>query len=143
MLPLLCLLASAAGSSSTTFTASCSSRTDCSNELQAAIYSGAPTIRVPDLGFPWRVCKVKGQVMDGLMINISNTVLILDPGVIIEAAPGCFGSLKDPNSTATLFSTRNHGPHACYPDFLGAPACSNNLTILGYGAMLRMRKYDY
>ena len=143
MLPLLCLLASAAGSSSTTFTASCSSRTDCSNELQAAIYSGAPTIRVPDLGFPWRVCKVKGQAMDGLMINISNTVLILDPGVIIEAAPGCFGSLKDPNSTATLFSTRNHGPHACYPDFLGAPACSNNLTILGYGAMLRMRKYDY
>ena len=59
MLPLLCLLAGAAGSSSTTFTASCSSRTDCSNELQAAIYSGAPTIRVPDLGFPWRVCKAR------------------------------------------------------------------------------------
>ena len=52
--------------------------------------------------------------MDGLVINISNTVLILDPGVVIEAAAGCFGSLKDPNGTATLLSTRNRGPHACY-----------------------------
>ena len=149
MLPLLRLLAAVAVTTgatiigATTFTASCTSRTDCSNELQAALYSGAPTIRVPDLGFPWRVCKVRGQVMDGLMMNISNTVLILDPGVVIEAAPGCFGSLKDPNSTSTLLSTRNRGPHACYPDFLGAPTCSNNVTILGYGATLRMQKQDY
>ena len=142
-----CCAASSAGSSSSTrsatFTAACSSRTDCSNELQAALYSGAPTIRIPDLGFPWRVCKVKGQVEDGLAMNISNTVLIFDPGVVIEAAPGCFGSIKDPNSTATLLSTRNRGPHPCYPDFLGGGACSENLTILGYGATLRMRKNDY
>lgn len=137
------IINSGGGGGGSTFVASCRSRTDCSDELQTAIYSGAPTIRIPDIGFPWRVCKVTGQVMDGLVMNISNTVLIFDPGVIVEAAPGCFGSFLDPNSTATLLSTRNRGAHACYPDFLGAPACSDNVTILGYGATLRMRKHEY
>ena len=129
------------------FTASCSSRTDCSNELQAAIWSGAPEIRVPDLGFPWVVCRVKGQgrTVDGIWLNISNTLLIFEPGVVVEAAPGCFGSLKDPTSLSTLISTRNHdGPHSCYPDFLSPhSACAENLTIEGYGATFRMRKHDY
>jgi hypothetical protein len=127
-----------------TFIASCSSRTDCSNELQAAIYSGAPTVRVPDIGFPWRVCRVKGRAVDGIWMNITNTVIVFEPGVVIEAAPGCFGSLEDPDSLSTLLSTMDHGPHACYPDFLSPHrGCAENLTIEGYGATLRMRKHDY
>ena len=43
------------------YTAGCTSRTDCSKELQAAIYSGAPVVRIPNLGFPWVVCKVPSR----------------------------------------------------------------------------------
>lgn len=130
-------------SAESTFIASCSSRTDCSNELQAAIYSGAPTVRVPDIGFPWRVCRVKGRAVDGIWINITNTVIVFEPGVVIEAAPGCFGSLEDPDSLSQLLSTMDHGPHACFPDFLSSNMCAENLTILGYGATLRMQKHEY
>jgi hypothetical protein len=87
---------------------------------------------------------VRGRAEDGISMNISNTVLIFEPGVVIEAKAGCFGSLQDPTSLAPLLSTRNSGPHACYPDFLSPHrGCAENLTIEGYGATLRMRKHDY
>ena len=122
---------------------SCENRTDCSDELQAAIYSGARTIRIPDLGFPWRICKVSGRTLDGIFLNVSNAHIIFDPGVVIEAREGCFGSLRDPASLSGLFRTRDDGPGACYPGTPGGPLCAENLRIDGYGAVFRMRKHDY
>eukprot|EP01043_Picozoa_sp_COSAG02_P018160 COSAG02_NODE_841_length_16613_cov_61.635703_6_plen_961_part_00 len=136
--------AAAASPFSEEFIGQCHNPEDCSDELQAAIYSGASTIRITDPGFPWRICKVSGHTADGIVLNITNTHLIFEPGVVIEARAGCFGSLRDPTSLSGLFRTRNDGPDACYPArSADAPFCTENVTIDGYGAIFQMRKHDY
>ena len=73
---------------------------------------------------------------------------------MVEAGKGCFGSLRDPDSLGGLFMTRNDDGETdpaiqatwCYPDFLNhlhPRNCAENVTIDGYNATFRMRKYDY
>jgi hypothetical protein len=120
------------------FTAACSSKIDCSDALQAAIYAPHPVIRIPDLGFPWVVGRVSGRALDGIWLNVTNKRIIFEPGAVVEARRGYFGSLADPDSLSALFRTRNAGgvsSPACFPApsgfsvGAGGPFCAENVTI--------------
>ncbi|GMV94037.1 MAG: hypothetical protein AMXMBFR82_38150 [Candidatus Hydrogenedentota bacterium] len=86
---------------------------DATDALQSAIDSGAKTVTVPYMGAPWIVRPIKLR---------SNLELILEPGVLVLAKAGEFKGKGD-----SLFTA----------------ADATDITIRGYGAVLRMRKSDY
>jgi polygalacturonase len=81
--------------------------------IQSAIDSGAPTVFVPNVGRPYYV--------DPITLA-SDQTLILEEGVVIAARAGSFRGRGD-----CLFSGENQ----------------KNLAIVGYGAVIEMRKQDY
>mgnify|MGYP003872245961 CR=1 FL=1 len=87
---------------------------DATEALQAAIDSGAPKVVVENMGRPWVVSRT---------INLrSNQEIVFEKGVIVEAKEGAFLGRGD-----CLFLA----------------ALQKNITVIGYGAVLRMRKLDY
>jgi hypothetical protein len=87
---------------------------DATEALQAAIDSGALKVVVENMGRPWIVSRT---------INLrSNQEIVFEKGVIVEAKKGAFLGKGD-----CLFLA----------------ALQRNITIIGYGAVLRMRKLDY
>ena len=97
----------------TTCIVKCTNKTDCTAELQAALYdTTAHHVIVPHTGRPYNTLPLK--------INRSNLVLTLQPGVVIQAKRAAFqkGVLLEAS-----------GAH--------------NLMIRGEGASLRMWRADY
>ena len=86
---------------------------DATDALQAAINSGAKKVTVPYKGQPWIVRPLRLR---------GHLELVLEPGVMLLAKKGEF---------------RGGG------DSLLAAFGVDDLTIRGYGAILRMRKTDY
>ena len=86
---------------------------DSTEALQSAIDSGAKTVTVPYVGAPWIVRPIKLR---------SNLELVFEPGVLVLAKKGEFKGKGD-----SLFSA----------------ADMTDITIRGYGAVLRMHKKDY
>ncbi|HYL38483.1 MAG TPA: right-handed parallel beta-helix repeat-containing protein [Bryobacteraceae bacterium] len=86
---------------------------DSTAALQAAIDSRARKLVVPFMGRPWIARPLRLR---------SNQEITLEPGVVVLARKGEF---------------RGHG------DSLFTATGESNITILGYGATLRMRKRDY
>lgn len=86
---------------------------DSTRALQSAIDSGAPVIRVRDMGSPWIVAPIWLH---------SNQVIVFDPGVVVTAKAGAYRS-----SGACLFRAHD----------------AKNILLIGYGAELRMRKDAY
>jgi hypothetical protein len=86
---------------------------DSTTILTKALNSGARFILIPDLGKPW--------ITEPLFIK-SNTTLIIESGVEIQAKRGAFHGGGD-----TLLSLKD----------------VENVTIYGYGARLKMFKEDY
>ena len=81
--------------------------------FQAAIDSGADVVIVPDIGRSWIVKPVFGR---------SNLTLHFEKGVVVEAKKGEYKPRK-----ASMFNVE----------------CCTNVTVSGYGARLRMRKWEY
>ena len=81
---------------------------DATVALQAAIHSGARTLIVEDMGAPW--------ITDKLTLA-SNLKIVFEPGVVVRAKRGAF---------------RGGG------DCLFSAASKTNITLIGYGATLRM-----
>ena len=86
---------------------------DATDALQAAIDSKAETVIVPYLGKPWLVRPIFLR---------SNLELVFEPGVLVLAKKGEFRERWD-----------------CLLTAIGL----EDITIRGYGAVLRMRKRDY
>jgi len=86
---------------------------DATDALQAAIDSGAKKVSVPYMGQPWIVRPIRLH---------GNLELVLEPGVVLLAKKGEF---------------RGGG------DSLLRAADAHDITIRGYGALLRMHKKDY
>lgn len=86
---------------------------DSTAALQAALDSGAKKVIVPYMGSPWVITPVKLR---------GNQEVLLEPGVVVLARKGAFSGSNDSLLTADGV---------------------DNLTIRGYGAVLRMHKADY
>jgi len=86
---------------------------DATDALQAAINSGAKQVTIPYMGHPWIVRPIHLR---------SRLELVLEPGVMLLAKKGEF---------------RGGG------DSLLAASEADDITIRGYGAILRMHKTDY
>ena len=86
---------------------------DATSALQAAIDSGKRRIVVPNMGKPWLVEPI---------CLTSNQEIVLEPGVIIRAKKGSFQGTGD---------------------YLLRAIEEENVTLIGYGAVLEMRKEDY
>ena len=86
---------------------------DVTDALQAAIDSKAETLVIPYMGEPW--------IVRPLRLRGGQTILF-EPGVLVMAKQGEFQGPGD-----SLFSA----------------ADAENITLRGYGAVLRMRKKDY
>ncbi|MFN3421862.1 MAG: right-handed parallel beta-helix repeat-containing protein, partial [Armatimonadota bacterium] len=87
---------------------------DATEALQAAIDSGAQKVIVDNTGKPWVISKT---------IHLrSNQEIVFEKGVVVEAKQGAFLGRGD-----CLFLA----------------ALQSNITLIGYGATLRMRKLDY
>jgi len=86
---------------------------DATETIQAAINSGAKKVIVPYVGKPWIVRPIQMR---------SDLELVFQPGVLVLAKQGEFQGGGD-----SLFRA----------------ADQSNITIRGYGAVLRMRKKDY
>jgi hypothetical protein len=86
---------------------------NATSSLQSSLDSGARIVFVPDMGAPW--------VTDPLLVR-SHTTLILQEGVQIVSRPGGFQRIDD--SVLKLKDVKD-------------------VTIMGYGARLAMRKGDY
>lgn len=86
---------------------------DATVPLQAALDSPAKTVTVPYMGAPW--------IVRPLMLH-GNQEIVFEPGVIVLARKGEFRGGGDSLFRATM---------------------ADNLTLRGYGAVLRMRKKDY
>jgi len=86
---------------------------DATECLQKAIDSGAETVIVPYVGRPWIVRPIRLR---------SNLKLIFEPGVVVLAKRGEFRGRGD-----SLFRAAN----------------AADITLIGYGATLRMWKRDY
>ncbi|HEX7008635.1 MAG TPA: right-handed parallel beta-helix repeat-containing protein, partial [Phycisphaeraceae bacterium] len=87
--------------------------TDATSYFQAALDSGASRVIVPDMGRPWVVRPLNLR---------SNQEIVFEEGVVVAAKPGAF-----PGTTDRLF-TANH---------------VSNVSLIGYGATLRMNKEEY
>lgn len=88
-------------------------RDDATESVQAAIDSGARRVIIPFTGADWTVRPVKLR---------GNLELVFEPGVTVVAKKGEFKGTGD-----SLFSAND----------------AAGITILGYGATLRMHKNDY
>ena len=86
---------------------------DSTEALQAALDSGAATVRIPYVGKPW---VTRPLTLPG------NQEILFEPGVIVLAREGEFLGGGD-----SLFRATN----------------VSDITMRGYGATLRMRKTDY
>ncbi len=86
---------------------------DATRALQAAIRSRVPKLIIDKMPSPWVVTPLEG---------VSDQTLFFEPGTEIRAKPGCFKGTGD-----ILFSLK----------------CVTNVTLSGYGAVLRMRRDDY
>lgn len=86
---------------------------DSTEALQSAIDSGAARVIVEDMGTPWIVTPIKAA---------SNQEIVFEKGVVVEAKRGEFKGRKD-----SLFSIR----------------LKENVSLIGYGATLRMWREDY
>ena len=86
---------------------------DSTEALQAAIDSGAARVVVPFMGVPWIVRPITLR---------SNQEITFAPGVLVLAKEGAFKGKGD-----SLFTATDEA----------------NITLRGYGAVLRMRKKDY
>ena len=86
---------------------------DSTDALQGAINSGASKVIVPYMGSEWIVRPIK---------LASNQEVVFEPGVVVAAKKGEFKGKGD-----------------CLFTALG----KDNITLQGYGAVLRMRKSDY
>lgn len=86
---------------------------DATEALQAALNSGAKTVRVPYMGEPWIVRPLNLR---------SRLEVVLDPGVVVLAKEDEFKGSHD-----SIFTARD----------------ASDITLRGYGATLRMRKQDY
>lgn len=86
---------------------------DATEAIQSAIDAQTPRVIVPYTGRPWIVRPIQLR---------SDLELYFEPGVIVEAKAGEFKGRGD-----SLFSAEN----------------ASNITLMGYGATLRMRKSDY
>lgn len=86
---------------------------DATECLQRAIRSGAKRVIVPFTSRDWVVQPIQ---------LASNQEIVFEPGVVVAAKKGAF---KGPNDS--LFSA----------------SLRENITLIGYGATLRMRKHDY
>ena len=95
-------------------TATCSNRTDCTAELQAALDSGARAVLVPYLGRPWPITPISLR---------SNQVVSLAPNVELGAKRGAFQS-KDARMIVA-HGVQNVGLEG------------------GPGSVIRMRQDDY
>ena len=119
-------------------TATCTNSTgDCTLELQAALDSGAETVRVPHIGRPW-ILSMAGNPggaaplrsgagdYHGCAISLrSHQQLVLESGVVLQAARGSF-----------------HGEQ----DSLMMGVSVENVSVVGeppLGATLQMWKLDY
>ncbi len=87
---------------------------DATQCLQAAIDTGADTVVVADMGAEWMVRPI--------FATHNDQTLIFADGVVLYAIEGAF---KGRNDCLLTISGRS------------------NITVLGYGATLRMRKRDY
>lgn len=88
-------------------------REDATDALQSAIDSKAKTVRIPYMGNPWIVRPITLR---------SHQEIVLEPGVVVLARQGEFKGTGD-----------------C----LLKAADRTDITIRGYGAVLRMRKKEY
>lgn len=86
---------------------------DSTDALQGAINSGASTVIVPYMGNEWIVRPIT---------LASNQEIVFEPGVVVTAKKGEFKGKGD-----CLFTALD----------------KDNITLQGYGAVLRMRKSDY
>ena len=86
---------------------------DDTSAVQNAILSGAEFVTISDKGSPWEIDPV---------FLASNQNIFFDRGVIVEAKKGSFLNKGD-----KLFSAEK----------------KKNISLIGYGATLRMHKYDY
>lgn len=86
---------------------------DATKALQAAIDSGADRVLVENLGRPW--------IVEPIVLT-NNQEIVFEKGVEVLAKKGAF-----------------HGP----TDSLFRAHLKQNITLTGYGAVLRMRRDDY
>jgi len=87
--------------------------TDSTRAIQSAINSGAGKVIIPYMGKEWVVRPIK---------LASNQEIVFEPGVVVIAKKGAFQDKYD-----RMFLARD----------------LSNITLRGYGAVLRMRKADY
>lgn len=86
---------------------------DSTNALQSAINSGAPKVIVPFMGKDWIVRPI---------YLASDQEIVFEPGVVVTAKKGEFKGNHD-----SLFRANS----------------KKNITLSGYGAVMRMHKEDY
>lgn len=87
---------------------------DATSQLQSALDCRADTIIITNVGNPWLVTP--------LVMRVSNRVVILESSTVIQAKPGAFRGTEE-----VLWTFKS----------------LRNITIIGYGATIRMRKDDY
>ncbi|MCX7887828.1 MAG: right-handed parallel beta-helix repeat-containing protein [Verrucomicrobiae bacterium] len=87
--------------------------TNATVALQAAINSGARRVIVENMGAPWIVNKIQLS---------SDQEIVFEEGVVVQALRGAFKGTGDSLFTAVL---------------------KTNITLIGYGATLKMWKQDY
>jgi hypothetical protein len=86
---------------------------DATTAVQAAIDSGADKVVIPYMGMDWVVRP---------LTLVSDQEIVFEPGVVVTAKQGSFRGERDALVSGTGI---------------------RNVTITGYGAVLRMRKADY
>jgi len=86
---------------------------DATKAIQGAINSGASKVIIPYVGIDWIIQPIK---------LVSNQEIIFESGVVVAAKKSSFKGKND-----CLFSAVD----------------KSNITLRGYGAVLRMRKEDY
>jgi polygalacturonase len=87
--------------------------TDATSALQSAIDSKADTVIVPKMSSDW--------IVTPIFLRVSNQTVIFQPGVAVVAKRGEF---QDPGECLMTIN-------------------ASNVTLIGYGATLRMWKSDY
>lgn len=135
LLRLLLLVAGQAAAAAAALVASCADPADCTHDLQQAILRahwpagpGALHIPLPRGARTW--------ITRPLFINVSNLQVTFAPGVVLEAKAHEFHGIFDSLLTVAPWSRSDHtGP--TFPNNV------TNISLVGYGATLRMRKLDY
>jgi len=100
---------------------------DCGPEIQAAMDSGAHTVIVP----PATEGPAAPIQINATLYLRSNQTLVLQPGVVLQAARGGHQAVASP-----MFSSVDPARPLLRPRLF-------NSTVLGFGASLTMRQADY